>query len=118
MDAQSKDGPEIVTYKIPRIEVYQVTDDELNRIEEGYAQVGQDLTFATASLSAGLTLLIALLTAHFSEGLRDFFIAVVVICTFVCVYTGARFLRARAKAPGVIAKIRSRKTDPDVPADA
>jgi hypothetical protein len=45
-----KGGPEVVTYKILRIDPYQVTRDELDRIEERCGRVGQDLTF-----SAGLT---------------------------------------------------------------
>jgi hypothetical protein len=79
MDVPPKEGPEIIAYRIPRIEVYQVTDDELNRIEEGYAQVGQDLTFATTSLSLGLAPVIAILTANFSEKARLLLIAIVAI---------------------------------------
>ena len=55
--------PEVVTYRIPQIEVYQVTSDELQRIEDGCSHVGQDLTFAVASLSVFASFLVALLTA-------------------------------------------------------
>jgi len=115
MDAQSKDSPEIVTHRIPRIEIYQATDDELNRIEEGYTQVGLDLTFAMTSLSSGLAFLIALLTATLSERVRLLFIAVVVLCAVVFLYTGTKWWRMRKAGPNVIAKIRSRKSDPEVP---
>ena len=59
--------PEVVTYRIPRIEVYQVTDDEMRRIEDGCNLVGQDLTFAVASLSVGASFLVALLTATLGQ---------------------------------------------------
>lgn len=104
--------PEIVTYIIPRIEVYQVTDDELCRIEEGHGQVSQDFTFATNFLSFGTAFLLALLTATFSERLRIIFILVVMACGSGFLYTGYRWWKERRKVPNVIAKIRSRKTEP------
>lgn len=116
MSVPPRDGPEIVTYKIPRIEVYEVTDDELSRIEEGYGQVEQDLTFATTFLSFGTAVLIALLTATFSEKLRILFIVVTCVCGVGFIYTGVRWWRKRNLLPNVIAKIRSRKTEPEAPA--
>lgn len=103
---------EIVTYKIPRIEVYQVTDDELCRIEEGCGQVNQDLTFAISFLSFGVAFLIALLTATFSESARTLFVILTCICAVGALYTGLRWWRQRKAVPNVILKIRSRKTEP------
>jgi hypothetical protein len=117
MGVPPKEEPEIVTYKIPRIEVYQLTDDELSRIEEGCGQVAQDLTFATTLLSFGGAFLIALLTATFSEKLRTIFIAVVIICGLGFLYTAIRWWQKRKVVPNVIAKIRSRKIEPEVPPD-
>ena|SRR5260221_208203 len=114
MDGTQHDA-EIVTYKIPRIEVYQVTDDELCRIEEGYGQVSQDFSFATTFLSFGVAFLLALLTATFTEVLRRIFVTVVIICGIGFLYTGYRYWNQRKKVPSVIAKIRSRKTEPQVP---
>ncbi len=114
MNGPQKDA-EIVTYRIPRIEVYQVTDDELCRIEEGCSRVSQDFNFATNFLSFGIAFFIALLTATFSESLRTIFIIILVVCGVVFLYTGARWWRQRKKAPSVIAKIRSRKTEPQLP---
>jgi Flp pilus assembly protein TadB len=114
MAAQKKRDTEIVTYKIPRIEVYQVTDDELRRVEEGSGQVGQDLTFAVASLSFATAFLITLCTTSLTDPLRSIFIAVVIVCTVVFLYTGARWWRTRRIASRVITSIRSRKDNPDV----
>ena len=103
-----------MTYRIPRIEVYQVTDDELRRIEYGFGQVGQDPTFAVASLSSSVAFAIALATAGLSERLFIVFLSLVVIAAIVAVYTGVRWWRARKAAPAVIAAIRSRKVEPQI----
>lgn len=113
----AKEDPEVVTYRIPRIEVYQVTDDELRRIEDGFGQVGQDLTFAVASLSFCIAFAITLVTATLSEMLFAIFLSLVVIAALVSLYTGARWWRARKAAPTVIATIRSRKVEPEVPTE-
>jgi len=114
MDGSQKDT-EIVTYRIPRIEVYPVTDDEMCRIEEGCGRVSQDFAFATSFLSFGVAFFIALMTATFSETRRTAFIIVVVICGIVVFYTGVRWWMQKGKVPEVIAKIRSRKTEPQIP---
>lgn len=104
--------PEIVICGIPRIEVYQVVDYELRAIEEGYGQVGQDLAFALAALSACLTLVVSLKTAAFSPGLRATFWALSLVLLLVAIYTGARWLRTRKAVPMVIATIRARRVQP------
>lgn len=111
----AREDPEVVTYRIPRIEVYQVTDDELRRIEDGFGQVGQDLTFAVASLSVCIAFAITLVTATLSEKLFAIFLSLVVIAALVALYTGARWWRTKRAAPTVIATIRSRKVEPEVP---
>ena len=115
MDEQGRDRPEIVTYRIPRIEVYQVTDDELKRLEEGCSQVGQDLTLAVACFSFFVAFLIALLTATFSSVVGIIFVIVDIGSGLVGIYTGVRWWRSREKTPNVMAQIRSRKVEPEVP---
>ena len=104
--------PEVVTYRIPRIEVYQVTDDEIRRIEEGCAHVGQDLTFAVASLSICVSFLVALFSATLTQASQTAFVIIIVISAVVCVYTGFRWWRERRATPDTIAKIRSRRAEP------
>ena len=106
------EGRQVFTYKIPKIETYEVTDDELERIEESCSSVGQDLTFAVASLSICLTLFAALLSAPFTRTAQTLFLVIVVVSAFVSVYTGVRWYRAQTATRGIIAKIRSRKVDP------
>jgi len=112
MDVRKKQDPEIVTYRIPRIEVYQVTDDELKRIEEGSGHIDQDLTFAVAFLSFAIAFVITLATATLSDLLRSIFIVVIIICTIVFLYTGTRWWRTRKTASNITAGIRSRKDNP------
>ena len=114
MDAPQKDT-EIVTFRIPRIEVYQVTDDELCRIEEGHGRVSQDFTFATNFLSFAVAFFIALLTGTYSDRLRTTFIAFTIICALGFLYTGVRWWMNKTRVPNVIAKIRSRRTEPQAP---
>lgn len=106
------DDPLVVTYKIPRIEVYQVTDDELCRIEEGYGRASQNLTSAISSLSFGVAFLIALLTGSPQGWLQVTLITFASLCAVIFLYTGARWLDERRDIPDVISKIRSRKTEP------
>lgn len=106
------EDPKVITYRIPRIEVYQVSDDELRRIEDGFGQVGQDLTFAVASLSVCISFVITILSADLSERLFNIFLSLIIISVLVTLYLGNRWLRVKNVAPSVIATIRSRKVDP------
>ena len=112
--SQPPEEPQIVTYHIPRIEVYHVTDDELTRIEDGYGQVGQDLTFAVTSISFCIAFAIALATADFSERLFMMFLLLVIAFAILGLYTGIRWWRVRKTVPTVLVKIRSRKVEPRV----
>lgn len=111
--ADGHDVPEIVTYRIPRIEVHQVTEDELCRIEEGAGQVAQDLAFALSSVSVCISLVVGLLTGDFSTKTGAILGAVAGVFGMTALYTGIRWLRGRKAAPDVIAKIRSRKRNPE-----
>ncbi len=108
------DEPEIVTHRIPRIEVYRVTEHELDSIEQGAINVAQDLTFAVASFSCGVSFLIALLVGALSQAVFTVFWIIVILSGVVFLYTGIRWLRARKTAPTVIGRIRSRRVEPDV----
>ena len=65
--------PKVITHRIPQIEIYQVTNDELQRIEDGCSNVGQDLTFSVASLSVFASFLVALLTATLTSTTQAIF---------------------------------------------
>ena len=114
MNGDPRDEPEIVTHRIPKIEVYQITEQELERIEEGIGSVSQDLTFAVASLSAGISFLIALLAGTLSQTVFITFTIIVIVCGVVFLYTGIKWWRTKRITPNVIARIRSRRIEPEV----
>ena len=101
------------TYKIPTIEIYEVTEDQLDLIDESCRSLSQDLSFAIASLSICASFVVALFSANPSGTVRLVYIVVAVVSLAMSIYTGCRWLRLRKTSPGVIAKIRSRKMDPE-----
>lgn len=104
--------PRIVIHKAPPIQMYFVTEDQLNVIEAGCSNVGQDFTFASISISLLVACAIALLTTTMSGWARIGFLGAVAIFTIVFIYTGLRWWRTRKSTPSVIARIRKREDEP------
>lgn len=113
MVQQRHDRPDIITHTIPRIEVFQVTDDELKRIEEGANQIAQDFTFMLTCSSICISFLIALGTGTFDSTMGLTLRAAVGVSGICAVYTGFRWFRNRKTALSVINNIRSRRVDPE-----
>ena len=113
MAQHNSDIPDIVTHTIPLIEVYQVTDDELKRIEEGSGQVAQDFAFMLACSSLCIAFLIALGTGTFNPNIGLTFRVAAGVSGLSAIYTGCRWFRNRKTAPNVINSIRSRRVDPE-----
>jgi hypothetical protein len=98
------DAPRVVVHKIPRIDLYQVTEDELARLQEGQ---GQDQTFASASLGVCVTAL-ATLFSSLAPSAFLFLLAIGLIAGVVCLYTGLKWRRARKNVLQTVARIRNR----------
>ena len=113
MVERKDDGPDVITHAIPRFEVYEVSDDELMRIEEGSTQVAQDFAFMLASLSLCIAFLIGLATGTFSETIGMTLRAAAAVFGISAIYTGWRWVRRRKTAPDVIDSIRSRRVNPE-----
>lgn len=113
MAEPKKEYPDFVTHIIPRIEVYQITDDELKRIEEGFNHTNQDFTFMLTSFSLAVALVIALLTGTFESTTELTFKAGIGVCIVTSMYTGWRWYSHRQTATTVISNIRSRRVDPE-----
>lgn len=113
-EGSNRQDPEIVTYRIPKIEVYQVTDAELIAIETGHGQVGQDFITATVSLTLLVAFLIALVTGTFSSSWQVAFEIAVAVCAVVFVYTSIRWWQRKGIMPTTIASIRSRKVAEEI----
>ena len=117
MTDQNQNLPEIVTHRIPRIEVYQVTDDELRRIEEASNQVSQDLSFALACGPSCGGIVVSLLTGEFGDTAGTILTAAAIILGLAAAYTGVCWWRHRGAASNVIRQIRSRRIDPETSSD-
>lgn len=98
-----------ITYRVPTIELYEVSSDELDRIEEGYGQVGNNLTFAVGSLSMASTIAVSMLTTVASEAWQATGLVLLIMFTLVLLVSGGNWLKARKRAPKVLNSIRSRK---------
>ena len=110
----SADGNrQVRTYRIPTIEIYEVTDEQLELIEKSCSGIGQDLTFAVSSLSILVSFLIALSSGNPTETARISYMIIAAVAGVVCLYTGSRWLRARRTTPPIIKKIRSRRMNPE-----
>ena len=103
------------TYRIPPIEIYEVTDEQLELIEESCRNIGQDLSFCISSLSIGASFAIALSSANPAGHVKTLYYVVVAVSFFVSLYTGIRWFRVSRRAPTVIQKIRSRRMKPQDP---
>ena len=112
MSTQSPREPQIVSYNIPRIEVYQVTDDELTRIEEAAAKVGNEFALMLTSISITVSLVIALTQGAFQTDVEVWMKAAVVVSGIVSIYAGVSWFRHRSAVSNVLSKIRSRRTEP------
>ena len=113
MSTPSPNEPKFVSHNIPRIEVYQVTDDELSRMEEAATNVGNEFAIMLAAISITITLLISLMQGNFEPDVEIFFIAAVVISTSAAIIMGIQWYRHRSSVSKIISKIRSRRTEPD-----
>lgn len=105
-----RDEPRIILNPPQDVQAYWVYEHQLQQIEDGYGQVGQDFIFAVTSLSIGVSFLITLLTVPLSENLRIIFTSIVFTCAAVFLYTGIQWWRRKGAVPQVIARVRSRET--------
>ena len=113
MDKQGNDSPQIVTHKIPKIEVFQISDDELRRINDRITQVGQDFSFMLTSFSIGITLIFSLMTGAINPEYKLVFKVAVGMSIVVTLYTGIKWIRYRKSTMDVISRIRDRRENPE-----
>lgn len=109
---------DITIHPPPRIEIYKVTDWELEEIENGVGvdiRVSRDFAFMLTSLSVSISLVIALATGDFKGNTERFFELAIAIFVLLGIRTGWSWFcnRSESHAGKVIARIRSRKMDPE-----
>lgn len=108
-------GPRIVRGKVDSLSLYEITDYELQVLEEG-APNATLLNFAIFFLSVGLSFFTALLTTP-PESVRTF--TVFVVLTIVGIAVGVVLLvlwrRQRSRVATLVVKIKQRCVVPDAP---
>ena len=103
----------VVRYRVPPIEIYEITGDELELLEETSRSLSYELSFALSSLSVFVSFVIALSSASPSGWVHTVYVTVSALSLFIFVYAGFRWLRHRRKASHIVGKIRNRKMDPE-----
>ena len=112
MSVSSSEPSRIVTYKIPKIEVYEVTGEELSRIEEAASHTGNEFAVFLAAISTNIGLVFSMLQGEFRPSVERFFEGAVVLIAIFSLYMGVRWYRHRSLVKRLMSKIRSRRTEP------
>ena len=102
-----------MTHRIPKIEVYEVSEHELRRLEDGGSSAAQDLAWSTTGISTLVTLVVALAGGTFNPNWRMGLIGAAVCSLIVAVVFGLRWLSSRNTVQDVVDEIRSRRVDPE-----
>ena len=102
--------PKVRWHPVSDLDMYAVTGDELDRIENESLEVGQDFQFASVWLTIAIAFLVALLSTTIDSLWVFMFFLLMVICgiTFT-VYFGWSWLRKRGMVLTTINKIRARQ---------
>lgn len=106
------DQPEIVVHNIPRIEVFQVADHELDRIEEYGKNLANEFAAMLSFGSICVTLLVSIAAGQFSGLATGLFFSGAGVSAVATLYLLVRWRRNRKRVADVIGSIRDRRTDP------
>lgn len=112
MSAQSPGEPRVVAHAIPIIEVYQVTDDELTRIEGAATTVENASAFMFAGIAATISIGAALAQGTFPVSAEIWMKAALGVSIVVSVWAGFRWYYHESALSKVLSQIRSRRTEP------
>ena len=112
MSEQSPREPKIVSYNIPSIETYQITGDELERLEEATSAVENTFAFMLAGISVSITILIALVQGEFPIKIEILMKSGLGVSMVVSLWAGVSWKRHGSALSRVLSKIRSRRDEP------
>jgi len=92
---------------------YDVTGDELDQIEQEAMEVGQDLTFASISITALVSIAITLTTVTIqSDRTFSVYVAVAIAVAVFSVYFTIKWQRGKKRGVTIIQRIRQREVGP------
>lgn len=98
---------DVERHRLGALVIYEVTGDQLDQLETEATGLSDDLTFATAGVSAGIAFLLALLTVDIaSDRLFTVFLVLTVAMFLLAAVCGVRWYRSRKKFKGVVARIK------------
>jgi hypothetical protein len=113
MTEQNHEKIPIRRHRLPGVDSYDVTSDELDQLEHEASQVGLDFSFASILFTAFISFLIALLTANIqSERTFGAFIAIEIASGTLALYFCIKWRRGRRRRASIIARIREREIGP------
>jgi uncharacterized membrane protein YraQ (UPF0718 family) len=100
-------------HRLEDVEIYEVTGDELDRIEQEAATIGTDLQFALVLLPVALSLTAALfLTTIPSIRVYVTFLVIMIIAYVFGAWFFIRWSRERGTFTRLLGKIRQRRVGP------
>jgi len=103
-------------HRLPGVESYDVTSDELTQIENEAMRVGLDFSFASITLTAFVSFMITLLTIEIkSDRLFMFFASISVATGILTVYFVFRCLKGRRHGTSIFSRIRERQVGRSYP---
>ena len=96
-------------HEVTGVVIYEVTGEDLEQLEKETLTVGEDFSFALASLSVALSFTATLATVTIPAGKTfDVFWIVMILGYLSGIFFGIRWFRGRNKFESVLSKIRSR----------
>ena len=96
-------------HAVTRVVIYEVTGEDLEQLEKETLTVGEDFSFALATLSVAATFTITISTVTIPAGkIFDVFWIVMLLGYLSGLYFGFRWFRGRKQFKNVCRKIRER----------
>jgi hypothetical protein len=100
-------------HRLPHVEIYEVTGDELESIEREASNIGTDLQFCLVLLSVALSFTASLvLTTITNDRVYAVIFIITAIAYILGLYFGKRWFRQRDAFKKCVQKIRDRSVGP------
>ena len=114
---------DIITHRIPKIEIFEVAEYELDQIDGSCRLPERYLAFCTGSLAISVSLVIAWVSEFGAKQLAPraapiIFGTLAIAAAILSVITGVMWFRLRKHRADVIQRIRDRRVDPGLPEQA
>ena len=100
-------------HAIPHVETYEITADELSRIETEAIATAQDFQYCSIALTVAISFSIALFATEIKSERTFEVFTIMAICGFVfALYFGQSHMRGKTRTKSVIQSIRERQIGP------